>query len=198
MKSGFAADWMSQFYATLGEDRSIGDRLRDASLASNLGEWTSALTSVVVRTFDGLGMPTAAKGHACTVLPLKQQEYLGQDVMAFPPEDTGWRFPVAVCELENAASDERVAYSLWKVLCVRCQLRLVFCYRPEPSAGVPLVVRLGRSVVGVMPISDRTALEGDTIVIVGSRDEADTFPNGFFLAWKLNNNTGRFERLPRA
>lgn len=197
MMSGLAADWMSQFYATLNDDRVVGDRLRDASLASNLGEWTSALTSVVVRAFDGLGMPTAAKGYACTVLPLKQQEYLGQDVMAFPPEETGWRFPVAVCELENAASDERVAYSLWKVLCVRCQLRLVFCYRPEPSAGAPLVVWLGRSVVGAMPISARTALEGDTIVIVGSRDEADTFPNGFFLVWKLNTNTGRFERLAR-
>jgi hypothetical protein len=125
MKSGFAAEWMSQFYATLSEDRAIGDRLRDASLAANLGEWTSALTSVVVRTFHGLGLPTAAKGHACTVLPLNQQEYLGQDVMAFSPEETGWRFPVAVCELENATSDDRVAYSLWKVLCVRCQLRLV-------------------------------------------------------------------------
>ena len=30
-------------------------------------------------------MPTAAKGHRCTVLPMKQHEYLGQDVMAFPP-----------------------------------------------------------------------------------------------------------------
>ena len=198
MTTSFAAEWMSQFYATLDDDRAIGDRLRDASLASNLGEWTTALTSVVVRAFEGLGLPTAAKGHGCTVLPLRQQEYLGQDVMAFPSEDTGWQFPVAVCELENADSDERVAYSLWKVLCVRCQLRLVFCYRPEPSAGAPLVVWLGQSVVGAMPIAARVALEGDTIVIVGSRDEADTFPNGFFLAWKLNANTGRFERLARA
>ena len=197
MTAALAVNWMSQFYATLSEDRAIGDRLRDASLASNLGEWTSALTSVVVRAFDGLGMPTAAKGYTCAVLPLKQQEYLGQDVMAFPPEGAGWRFPVAVCELENASSDERVAYSLWKVLCVRCQLRLVFCYRPESSMGAPLVVWLGKSVVGAMSISARTALEGDTIVIVGSRDEAHTFPNGFFLAWKLNTNTGRFERLPR-
>ena len=197
MSSRLTVDWMSQFYLTLGDDRNVADRLRDASLTANLGEWTSALTSVVVRTFRALGLPTAAKGHACTVLPLNQQEYLGQDVMAFPQEETGWRFPVAVCELENAASDERVAYSLWKVLCVRCQLRMVFCYRSDASAGAPLVVWLGRSVVGAMPISVRTALEGDTVVIVGSRDEADTFPNGFFLAWKLNTNTGRFERLPR-
>jgi len=131
------------------------------------------------------------------VLPLRQQEYLGQDVMAFPPEETGWRFPTAVCELENSASDERVAYSLWKVLCIRCELRLVFCYRADSSVGAPLVVWLGRSVVGAMSIPDRTALQGETILIVGSRNEAQTFPNGFFLAWKLNKNTGRFERLAR-
>jgi hypothetical protein len=192
-----AANWLSQFYLTLSEDRAVGDHLRDASLASNLGEWTSTLTSVVVRAFEGLGMPTAAKGHTCTVLPLNQQEYLGQDVMAFPAQGAGWRFPAAVCELENAASDDRVAYSLWKVLAIRCQLRLVFCYRPEPSAGPPLVASLGRAVVGALTISDRTILEGETVVIVGSRDEAETFPNGFFLAWKLNTNTGRFERLQR-
>jgi hypothetical protein len=36
-----------------------------------------------------------------------------------------------------------------------------------------------------------TGLDGETVVVVGSRNEADTFPNGFFQAWKLNSNTGR-------
>jgi hypothetical protein len=195
---GLATTWMSQFYGTLQDDRAASDELRDASLRSDLGRWTSSLTTVVVHTFEALGMPTTAKGHPCTVLPLKQQEYLGQDVMAFPQGSAGWQFPAAVCELENAASDERVAYSLWKVLCVRCQLRLVFCYRAEPGKGAPLVVWLGTSVIKPMPIAARTGLDGETVVVVGSRNEADTFPNGFFQAWKLNTNTGRFERLARA
>ena len=188
---------MSQFFATLNDDRSATDELRDASLRSELGRWTTSLTTVVVRTFQALGMPTTAKGHVCTVLPMKQQEYLGQDVMAFPPESPGWQFPAAVCELENAASDERVAYSLWKVLCVRCQLRLVFCYRPEPKSGVPLVVWLGNSVVNTIPIAERATLAGETVVVMGSRNEASTFPYGFFQAWKLNTNTGQFQRLAR-
>jgi hypothetical protein len=188
---------MSQFFATLDDDRTATDELREASLHSDLGRWTSSLTTVVVRTFKALGMPTTAKGHLCTVLPMKQQEYLGQDVMAFPAGSAGWHFPASVCELENAASDERVAYSLWKVLCIRCQLRLVFCYRAEPRAGVPLVTWLGTSVVKTIPIAERANLEGETVVVVGSRNEADTFPYGFFQAWKLNTNTGLFERLAR-
>jgi hypothetical protein len=41
-------------------------------------------------------------------------------------------------------------------------------------------------------------LDGTTIVTVGSRNEASTFPYGFFESWKLNSNTGRFERFPRS
>jgi hypothetical protein len=188
---------MSEFYGTLQNNRVASDELRDASLRSDLARWTSVLTTAVVRTFEALGMPTTAKGHPCTVLPLKQQEYLGQDVMAFPQGSTGWQFPAAVCELENAGSDARVAYSLWKVLCVRCPLRLVFCYRAEPGKGAPLIVWLGTNVIKPMPIAARTGLDGETVIVVGSRTEADTFPDGFFQAWKLNTNTGRFERLAR-
>jgi len=32
--------------------------------------------------------------------------------MAFPPSPARWRFPIAVCELENSASLNQVAYSL--------------------------------------------------------------------------------------
>lgn len=41
-------------------------------------------------------------------------------------------------ELENSRDSERIAYSLWKVLCVRAELRIVFCYRslpPGPGSG---------------------------------------------------------------
>jgi hypothetical protein len=117
--------------------------------------------------------------------------------MAFATGETGWRFPQAVCELENAADDDQVAYSLWKVLCVRCTLRVVFCYRPEADVGSPLVTKLSATVVEAMPIPERASLSGDTLVVMGSRNEASTFPYGFFQAWKLNPNTGRFERFAR-
>jgi hypothetical protein len=116
--------------------------------------------------------------------------------MAFHPSAAPWRFPIAVCELENSASLNQVAYSLWKVLCVRCGLRTVFCYRRDAADGPTLVAALG-DVVDGMPISERVDMEGETLVVVGSRNDSQTFPYGFFQMWKLNSNTGRFERFAR-
>jgi hypothetical protein len=195
--TGLATKWASRFYATLGDDRPAADDLRDASLGADLARWTSTLTRVVVQSFEQLGWAAAGKGHRCAVLPVQRNEYLSQDVMAFPSTGTGWRFPAAVCELENSADAALVAYSLWKVLCVRCGLRIVFCYRPDPSEGPAFVASLGSSVVDALPLAERAALDGETLLVVGSRSESSTFPYGFFQAWKLNSNTGRFERFAR-
>lgn len=192
-----ATRWASQFYAMLTDDRPAADDLRKASLHSDLTRWTSTLTGLVVRSFEQLGLAAAGKGYRCSVLPVKRNEYLSQDVTAFPITGTGWRFPTAVCELENSADADLVAYSLWKILCVRCGLRIVFCYCPDPDAGPALVAELATAVVGAMPLTERAELDGETLVVVGSRNESSTFPYGFFQAWKLNSNTGRFERFAR-
>jgi hypothetical protein len=46
-----------------------------------------------------------------------------------------------------------------------------------------------------MEIPTRTGLGGETLVIVGSRSEAATFPYGFFKDWMLDINTARFGRV---
>jgi hypothetical protein len=173
------------------------DALREASVRFDLARWTATLTGVVVRSFEALGWAAAGKGHRCAVLPVKRNEYLSQDVMAFVASSQRWRFPVAVCELENAADANLVAYSLWKVLCMRCGLRIVFCYRPDSVEGPGFVASIASGVLEAMTIAERAALEGETLVIVGSRNDAGTFPYGFFQTWKLNSNTGRFERFAR-
>ena len=114
------------------------------------------------------------------------------DAMAFAGGEGRWRFPTAVVELENSATDDVVAYSLWKVLSVRADLRVVFCYRPSPQDGPTLVRLLKNDVVQAMGIAGRVALGGETLVVVGSRDNAATFPHGFFKWWKLDTNTGSF------
>lgn len=192
-----ASRWLAEFHRALDRDHEISAELRDASISRDLRRWTVALTRMVVRSMEALEFTAAARQNAGTALPLTQQEYLGQDVMAFRPGPRGWRFPIIVAELENAPDDRRVAYSLWKTLCIRCELRIVFCYRPESADAAELLAILASEVVRELPISDRARLDGETIVVVGSRAEAATFPNGFFQSWKLNTNTGRFERLAR-
>jgi hypothetical protein len=88
-----------------------------------------------------------------------------------------------------------VAYSLWKVLCVRSQLRVVFCYRQDSGEGSRLVRHLAAEVARAMEIPERTALTGETLVVVGSRDEKKTFPYGFFKDWLFDPNVGRFSRV---
>lgn len=198
MTAALAKKWLAQFHRALEGEAVTSTELREASLQRDLKCWTAALTGVVVRSLEAVGLSAAAKQNRGKALPLPQQEYLGQDVMAFTPGPPSWRFPVAVAELENAPDDRRVAYSLWKTLCIRCQLRVVFCYRPEQTAGAPLVAALATAVLGELPAAARSDLDGETLVVVGSRNEASTFPDGFFQAWKLNTNTGRFERFTRA
>ena len=106
-----------------------------------------------------------------------------------------WPFPVAVFELENSRDDDRVAYSLWKVLCVRTPLRVVFAYRRDAGEGAELVGRLTDSLIGGLSIAERLAFAGETSLIIGNRGGAETFPYGYFKAWTLDTNTGRFDRV---
>ena len=110
-----------------------------------------------------------------TLLRSSQQETVAGD------------FPIAAIELENSREDDRVAYSLWKVLCTRAELRIVFCYRKDAAEGNTLVRHLSEQVAQAMGIQERTRIGGETMLIVGSRNESGTFPYGFFKEWQLRH-----------
>jgi hypothetical protein len=186
--------WFAAFMETV-KAHEASTTLRETMQTGVLGHWTQALTSVVVSTFAELGWRGAARGHRSNLLPVPRSEYLALDVVAFDVAGKRrWRYPVAVFELENSTTDDLVAYSLWKVLCVRANLRVVFCYRKDASEGAQLVRHLANEIVQSMEISARSGLGGETLVIVGSRTESATFPYGFFKDWTLDGNTARFRR----
>jgi len=169
--------------------------LRTAAQEERLADWTRALTRAVVEACEALGWTASAKGHTLQLLPVARSEYLALDAMAFADGQKRWRFPVAVCELENSMNDDRVAYSLWKVLCVRADLRAVFCYRRSPEEGAALVRFLRDEVVHAMALAGRVGLEGETLLVVGCKNESSTFPYGFFKWWRLETNTGTFRLM---
>lgn len=185
--------WARSLYATLDSDLATAATLRQAAVGGDLTQWTQALTSLVAGSLRGIGLDVAARGNRCESLPVRREEYLALDLTAFPGTATAWRFPSAVFEFENSVRDDVVAYSLWKVLCVRDALRVVFCYRSARADAPGLIGSLSTRVVGTMALPDRERLYGDTLVFVGSRSESGTFPYGFFRAWRLNRNVGRFE-----
>lgn len=194
MADSLVSRWFETFMGTVQHHR-LSSELRQASMNGALANWTAALTGVVCSTCEAMGWKAAAKGNCSTLLPVARQEYLALDVVAFKAAgDHRWRFPVAAIELENSREDDRVAYSLWKVLCTRADLRVVFCYRRDSTEGTTLVRHLSEQVAAAMGIQERTQIGGETMLIVGSRDESATFPYGFFKEWQFDKNLGRFGR----
>lgn len=195
MRTGYANRWYASFVETL-QHHEAARALRAAAAAGCLGDWTQALTGVVVDVCGKMGWQTAARWHRLDALPVSRSEYLALDAVAFDARQrTDWPFPAAIFELENSRQDDKVAYSLWKVLCVRAPLRVVFCYRDDVAAGSGLVRHLETAVVGSLPIEERVGLTGETLLIVGSRAEESTFPYGFFKDWVLDKNRGCFSRI---
>jgi len=185
MSQSIGKHWQAQFLRLLQQ----GNYAQPLQESAQLGDWTKVMTSVVVATCQSMGWQASAKGHPLSNIPISSSEFLALDVMAFA-NDQQWLFPNAVMELEN--NPDRVAYSLWKVLCIRVALRIVFCYCRSTSDRRNTIWLLRDQIIRPMPISDRIAISGETIIVVGSRDESATFPYGYFKWWELETNTGEF------
>lgn len=191
MSDSIGEQWRNAFWANV-QEYETAERLREAAINERLSVWTQELTSVVVATCRSVGWHASAKRNLFERLPVRRQEYLAIDVMAFTESKSRWTFPVAVFELENKRSDDVIAYSLWKVLCVRTALRVVFCYRRNVEQHAPLMRYLSDEVIKSLGVETCFKLEGQTLVVVGSRDDSSKFPYGFFKWWELDKNTAKF------
>ena len=190
-----AAQWRRAFFKTI-EGAQVREPLRAAALAGRLGEWTTYLTGAVVSSCESLGLRAAAKGHTLDLLPQSGQEYLGLDVTAFLPDGGRvWPYPVAVFELENSASDDRVGYSMWKVACVHTVLAVVVAYRKSWPEAFELEATLERWAPEEFGPGWAHASESAILLALGSRDEGEGFPWGYFKFRIFNRNTRRFEKL---
>lgn len=196
---GVISKWREAFQEHL-EDGAVSEPLRDAAMAERLSDWTSLLTTVVVRSCDDIGWSVAAKGHPLMLLPQRGQEYLGIDVMAFGDvEDANgtrlkWPAPLAVFELENSPRDDRVAYSLWKVLSVRAKLHVVMAYRRTWEQATTLPNRVAADVLPGLRENVEASLD-EVVFVMGSRSDGESFPWGYFKFWRLDHGVGRFTKL---
>jgi hypothetical protein len=194
MNESLFQQWQAAFLRHV-QDPFTATPLKEAAISGQLADWTTCLTTAVVRSCETLGWRAAGKGHQLALLPQAGQEYLGIDVMAFAgAASTRWPLPLAAFELENHVKDDRVAYSLWKVLCLRVGLRVAFAYRPDWERSRYLVNAVATDVVAALGPEERSALGGQTVLVVGNRGEGETFPWGYFKFWMLNPNLGRFEK----
>ena len=189
-----ADQWRTSFFDTVQRSEYAG-RLKNASQRNANTQWTQTLTDVVVTVCESQSYIAAARGHKLQFLPESRSEYLGIDVIGFEKSMRPWSFPIVAVELENSRKDDRIGYSLWKVLNLHTKLRIVFCYRPSSDSGPDLVNFLENNIIDSLGIHDRLALDGETLVVMGYRNKSETFPYGFFKWWKLELNTGKFETI---
>jgi hypothetical protein len=185
--------WLTAFFALLERD-SVGPGLQAAARSGSLGEWTRELTSAVVATCGELGWLTAAKHHDGP-LPVARGEYLALDATALLPDEREWPFPHAIFELENQRRDKYICYALWKTLCVRARLRVVFAYRERPEQLPDLIRTLTDKVIRDLNVGEREAIGGETVAVLGSRGAIGTFPYGYFKTWRLSLERGVFEQV---
>lgn len=190
---GVARAWRDCFMKTV-QQHELAAQLKAASRQGKRA-WTTAMTAAVIQACGEMGWEASAQGHQGASLPQQRSEYLNIDVMAFAPGPGRWLFPTAVMELENQQDDDYIAYNLWKLLCVRADLRVVYCYRPEAEQGRELMSLLSDDVIGALTVQQRTTLVGETVLVVGSHAAAETFPYGFFRWWRLEKNVGRIRPL---
>ncbi|PSB02353.1 hypothetical protein [Merismopedia glauca] len=179
--------WQTKFEKLLHQGN-YGESLQQSQ---GLGNWTKAMTSAVVVTCQLMGWQASAKGYPLANKTVATSEFLALDVMAFASDYGQWQFPIAVMELEN--NPDRIDYSLWKVLCLRVPLRIVFCYCRSPSDRVHKIETLRNRIIQPMPVAERIAITGETLIVVGSMEHLDIFPHSFFKWWELNANTGNFQ-----
>lgn len=194
-----AQRWRTAFLRTI-EPAEVASPLRENAVPGKLANWTSHLTGAVVASCEALGLRSAAKGHPLDLLAESRQEYMGLDVTAFLPNAAkmdSWSYPLAAFELENSPSDDRVAYSIWKVASVRSVLGVVFAYRNTWDEAAALVRTLAKAVpIGFAPGQHWAhRSESEIILVMGSRSDNEAFPWGYFKFWSFNRNTRLFEKL---
>lgn len=190
--------WTSHVFATIQAHRGSAEDLKRVSVDADLARWTALLTTTVVVSYERLGWQAAGKGRRCNALLVGRNQHLSEDGMAFPQSAARWRCPVAVSGLESATRPDRVADSLWKILCVPCDLRNAYRYWPYATTASASAFASSRGeVVSGVPLTERVDPEGETPVVVGPRNDSETFPHRFFQISQLNSNTGRSERVAR-
>ena len=136
-----------------------------------LGKWTevSDFFNLPERAAD-MGWHASAKGHISEILPVPRSEYLALrcsglrigrgPTLALP------RGRLRIGKQEKRRLSLHTRYG--KCLCVRAKLRVVFCYRQDADEGNALVRYLSDQVAHAMELQDRTALTGETYLVVGS------------------------------
>lgn len=99
--------------------------------------------------------------------------------------------PSAAIELENNYSQDKIAYCLWKLMCIRTPIRILICYQSNAEN----LTRLKNHLENVMLKGNLTKdNKADVIVIIGDESVADEKPwKDYYSVFEWQDD--RFKRI---
>ena len=154
--------WLQQFTSVINSEP-----FDKTSLQST--EWTEFMESVMDRIAERTTCKVIHRHAKDTAL---SKEYLNIDALFFTEAAISsmkknqccpFVFPQVAVELENMPNWDKIAYCLWKVLCIQAKTKVLICYQKEIQI-TGLKDRLEEIIVqgGFMKEADE-----DLIVIIG-------------------------------
>ena len=179
MKKNLKEKWLKAFNLTLKELESESDTKSD-------DEWTRFMTKVFSKTGEKINCYVQSR---FTEDVKNAGEFLNMDAMYFSNEDIkDWRsdfapiaLPPIVIEHENQYLIQKIEYCLWKILCIRAQLRILICYQDNIRDIYALKKKLEK-MIERLKISNNE----DVLIIIGDeKNENSSWPEYFnCYEWK--------------
>ena len=163
-------------------------------------QWTEFMGKVLDVVGDKINCVTIRSRQKSTKKD-PSGEYLDIDAFYFDKKDYDlpigigddedpFALPMAVVELENSFDFNKIAYCLWKVLCVRAPIRALICYQK----GIDAVASLAKHLEDV--IWQRDLLkndDGDLLIIIGNDKKGESDWEDFFSVFEWRGD--RLEKI---
>jgi len=162
--------WLDIFFQSL-------KKFEEESNIDGDAEWTALMMKVMNDMGSKMNYRVVSRHSESK---LDSGEYLGIDVMFLdktkysPTREMGvWDpfiLPSAVVEHENDYSHEKIAYDLWKIACIRTELKVLICYQ----AGWEQVDSLRKGLENIIISNGLMSKDnGELLVIIGDGKEGD-------------------------
>ena len=98
--------------------------------------------------------------------------------------------PSAVVELENSLDINKIAYCLWKILCVRAPIRVLICYQKNMDKKLSLAKHLENIIWQRSLMRDD---KGDLLVIIGNDKKGESSWEDYLSVFEWRSN--RLEKI---
>ena len=105
-------------------------------------------------------------------------------------DENPFALPRAIVELENSFDINKIAYCLWKTICVRAPIRVLICHQKNMDKKLSLAKHLEEIIWQRSLMRDD---KGDLLVIIGNDKKGENSWEDYFSVFEWRSN--RLEKI---